>query len=189
MEVIALDFDCEQPDNDCIPSTRYTGLSVSGEFPVPNISFPFSDSPLQARTVKVATMPKQYLDQETYFTGDTDIWQKSSKNTNIAESDYKNFLSSTQLPWAEQFRPDNSDQLIGNQDAITSIREWLQSWITGKESAVSEDEDDLAWDSDIEASTDPRALVVHGPTSSGKTSTVYSVASELGYVVNAKPDK
>lgn len=64
------------------------------------------------------------------------------------------------MPWTEQYRPTNLDQVIGNDEAIESLRKWFDDWsIKSKH----------------------KAAVLHGPAGTGKTSSAVALAIERGY--------
>jgi len=66
------------------------------------------------------------------------------------------------LPWVERYRPQNRDELVGNETAINGLRLFLRRW--------SED-------------AKIKAAVLIGPAGCGKTSAVYALANEMGYDV------
>jgi DNA polymerase III delta prime subunit len=69
-------------------------------------------------------------------------------------------LSEKIVPWTEQYRPSNLDQVVGNDEAVESLRKWFDSW-------------------SIKAKK--KAAVLHGPAGIGKTSSVVALAKERGY--------
>jgi len=69
-------------------------------------------------------------------------------------------LSEKVVPWTEKFRPTNLDQVVGNDEAIESLRKWFENW-------------------SIKAKH--KAAVLHGPAGTGKTSSVVALAMERGY--------
>ncbi len=68
---------------------------------------------------------------------------------------------SAATPWVSKYRPLNSERLIGNEEPVNTIREWLVSWKTGIPKK--------------------RAAFLFGPTGVGKTLSVSLLAKELDY--------
>ena len=69
----------------------------------------------------------------------------------------------TQL-WTSKYRPQKERDLIGNETAIRTIKNWLESWPRGVKRGR-------------------RALLLYGPTGVGKTVAVYVIALELGFEI------
>ncbi len=65
------------------------------------------------------------------------------------------------MPWAVRFRPRIVADIADNRDAINELRLWLRTW----EKGIPE----------------KRAVFLHGPPGTGKTSSVHVLAEELGF--------
>jgi len=69
-------------------------------------------------------------------------------------------LSVDITPWTELYRPSNLDQVVGNAEAISSLRQWFDSWSADGKRKVA---------------------LLHGPAGTGKTSSVIALAKERQY--------
>jgi len=70
-------------------------------------------------------------------------------------------MSANRLPWAVRFRPRIVADIADNKNAINELRLWLRTW----EKGIPE----------------RRAVFLHGPPGTGKTSSVHVLAEELGF--------
>ncbi|NHJ47145.1 MAG: replication factor C large subunit [Asgard group archaeon] len=69
-------------------------------------------------------------------------------------------LSEKVVPWTEQYRPTKLNQVVGNDKAVDSLRQWFDLWSIKAKNKVA---------------------ILHGPAGSGKTSSVGALAAEYGY--------
>jgi flagellar biosynthesis GTPase FlhF len=114
--------------------------------------------------------------------------------------DIKN--SREQELWTEKYQFKNEDDIVTNNSQLERLKEWLTNWksILSKEScsdvASSKDESDSdAWSgSEYSNSSEStaansnkkfysNAILLSGPHGCGKTSSIYSVAKQLGFKV------
>jgi replication factor C large subunit len=70
-------------------------------------------------------------------------------------------MSADRLPWAVRFRPRTVADIADNREAVNELRLWLRSWERG----VPKE----------------RAIFLHGPPGTGKTSSVHVLTEELGF--------
>jgi replication factor C large subunit len=63
--------------------------------------------------------------------------------------------------WAEAYRPDKLDEVVGNPTAISELKRWAQSWSRGK--------------------PDKKAVILQGDPGVGKTSAALALAREMGW--------
>ena len=65
--------------------------------------------------------------------------------------------------WAEKYRPKSLDDIIGNEKAVTVLREWAEQWNTGKPPKK-------------------RAVILSGKAGIGKTSSALALASDFNWI-------
>ncbi len=65
--------------------------------------------------------------------------------------------------WVEKYRPQSLDKVVGHPTAIETLREWALSW-----------EEDIPKD---------RAILLYGNAGTGKTTSVYALANEMGWEI------
>lgn len=71
----------------------------------------------------------------------------------------------SEQPWVEKYKPQKIKDIVGNKAAISKITDWLQQWPKS-------------------GSRLRRALMIVGPTGTGKTIAIHTIASELGFEVS-----
>lgn len=116
--------------------------------------------------------------------------------------------SNEDLLWTEKYQFKNENDIVTNNSQIERLKEWLTNWknILSKDSSsqsgkskswntYSDSEDaDYSCESDSDASSVasgrargkkfyPNAIMLTGPHGCGKTSSVYSIAKQLGFKV------
>lgn len=67
------------------------------------------------------------------------------------------------INWVEKYRPQMLDKVVGHPTAIETLREWALSW-----------EDDIP---------QYRAVILYGSPGSGKTTSAYALANEMGWEI------
>ncbi|XP_046968869.1 ATPase family AAA domain-containing protein 5-like [Vanessa cardui] len=95
------------------------------------------------------------------------------------------------LNWCDKYKPTSSKQIIGNFESVKELKRWLETWSEKliKDKTNGSDVSDMSdfYCSDIDSRDAMRStnniLIVTGKTGSGKTSSVYAVASELAIKV------
>jgi replication factor C large subunit len=66
--------------------------------------------------------------------------------------------------WSDKYSPRKVSEVLGNGDAIARIKRWLLAWDSGKP-------------------PEKRAILLSGPTGTGKTAMVYAIGNESGHEV------
>jgi replication factor C large subunit len=66
--------------------------------------------------------------------------------------------------WADKYSPKKTSEVLGNRDAVAKIEKWLSCWDAGK-------------------IPEKRAVLLSGPTGTGKTTMVYAIGNESGHEV------
>jgi len=104
-------------------------------------------------------------------------------------------VSDSGLSWASKYQPRCGSDVLGNEEVIRDIKDWLTGWtkasvksasVTGSESEVSNDytTDTDFWDEDEDLSNSIcNIALLEGPPGSGKTATVFALAAEMGFNV------
>ncbi|XP_014472510.1 PREDICTED: ATPase family AAA domain-containing protein 5 [Dinoponera quadriceps] len=87
--------------------------------------------------------------------------------------------------WTCKYKPMSAQEVVGNEEAATKLKDWLSGWrITTKEGYSSGEE---FYSSDCSSNPynheNNQTAVLLGPHGSGKSASVYAVAEELGYSV------
>ncbi|XP_014616774.1 PREDICTED: ATPase family AAA domain-containing protein 5 isoform X2 [Polistes canadensis] len=87
--------------------------------------------------------------------------------------------------WTQKYKPTNSCQIVGNENAAIKLRDWLSRWKLSvhKEASSSGDEFYSSDCSFTGKQKNNQVAVLLGPHGSGKTAAVYAVTEELGYSV------
>jgi len=98
--------------------------------------------------------------------------------------------------WADLYTPTNLDGILGNQQALQVLYQWLIDWKdgnhgndlqkkTGMSDCVVVDDSDS---NDCEEEGASKVLLVRGKVGCGKTSAIYTCANKLGYKVSGTVD-
>nr|MDO8098351.1 replication factor C large subunit [Candidatus Njordarchaeota archaeon] len=73
-------------------------------------------------------------------------------------------VSGNNAVWADKYSPRKTSEVLGNNEAVSKIAKWLSAWKGGK-------------------APEKKAILLSGPTGTGKTAMVYAISNELGYEV------
>src|SRR3989440_6161691 len=65
------------------------------------------------------------------------------------------------MGWAEKYRPETLDEIVGNPTAVAELRKWAAAWDKGR--------------------PDKRAVILQGDPGIGKTSAALTLANEMGW--------
>ncbi|KAK9881270.1 hypothetical protein WA026_015394 [Henosepilachna vigintioctopunctata] len=117
----------------------------------------------------------------------------SGKHDNARkETNSRKESQSSEHTWIEKYKPNSSEEFIGNFQAVSYLKKWLESWHeafknrkkkfeTGLISSDSES-DFILSDSEslLGSSSLPSTVILTGPCGSGKSSSVYAICNELG---------
>lgn len=86
--------------------------------------------------------------------------------------------------WTYKYRPKRSRQVIGNDEAVGKLKDWLVGWCAI--STTNGDSGDEFYQSDNSRSANlesNKVAVLLGPHGCGKTASIYAIAEEFGYTV------
>ncbi|XP_046603928.1 ATPase family AAA domain-containing protein 5 isoform X1 [Neodiprion virginianus] len=106
--------------------------------------------------------------------------QRNSNNPQEEEN------SENQNPtWTCKYKPISSGEVVGNDEAVTKLRNWLSGWrLPSLTNDHSSGDEFYSSDCDSHNSCEnSQVAVLLGPHGSGKTASVYAIAAELGYRV------
>lgn len=91
--------------------------------------------------------------------------------------------------WTEKYKPRSSEDFFDNSHSVSNLKKWLEKWKDVLESGkkkkkkFSSDSESDFMSSDAESIYDrslATTVVLSGPCGSGKSSSVYAIANELG---------
>ncbi|XP_032669231.1 ATPase family AAA domain-containing protein 5 [Odontomachus brunneus] len=87
--------------------------------------------------------------------------------------------------WTCKYKPMSAQEVVGNEEAATKLKEWLSGWRTSltKEDYSSGDEFYSSDSCSNSYNENNQTAVLLGPHGSGKSASVYAIAEELGYSV------
>merc|ERR1719447_1907644 len=94
--------------------------------------------------------------------------------------------TSSSAMWCDKYKPTKSQEMVGNKDAINGLKQWLVAWRSGAEKREYLETAELDCDSRraIGAADElSNTVLITGPSSCGKTASVYAVAAEMSYAV------
>uniref|UniRef100_A0A2C9M576 AAA+ ATPase domain-containing protein n=1 Tax=Biomphalaria glabrata TaxID=6526 RepID=A0A2C9M576_BIOGL len=114
------------------------------------------------------------------------------------KSDNKQILDVKDCLWTDFHQPDCTDHIVGNSGLIKQLKSWLEKWksllqkedknvsskpvMKSKKTSTWSDDSDFT-DSDEEENKLCNTMLITGPHGTGKTSSVYALAHELGFKV------
>ncbi|KAK4874504.1 hypothetical protein RN001_013864 [Aquatica leii] len=110
----------------------------------------------------------------------TDQTSQTSDDVNVCKNNLHQM-------WTDLYKPNLSEEIVGNRSAVTEIKSWLETWIECskqiriRRNSNSSSDFETEEDSQDKYNTLPgNTLILHGPHGCGKTMTVYAVCNELG---------
>ena len=111
------------------------------------------------------------------------------------------------MQWTMKYAPQMAEDVIGNQGVVKKLQSWLEEWTERQKRrrqnkkkrshhhSSDEDSDESSWDSYVEDEFDSSSeadqsqlllantAMLVGPSGVGKTSTVYALATQMGFKV------
>ncbi|XP_076749848.1 enhanced level of genomic instability 1 [Xylocopa sonorina] len=163
----------------------------------------------KSKTVENIIKPKVQdvlTDVETYCSNAKEMWNAISciakehrdktvspktrikKNKQSGRKEKVEYESKNQFEycnWTHKYRPKSSREVVGNEEAVTKLKEWLLNQRTTytNEDVSSDDEFYSSESSNSKVGGNNQVAVLLGPHGCGKTASVYAIAEELGYTV------
>lgn len=114
------------------------------------------------------------------------------------KTEFKNVLPSSDQLWTEKYQFSDEKDIVTNKSQIERLKDWLRGWksalLKNSDSRSTDGEDsdsDFSYESDYSSSDNvvngkkfySNAILLSGPHGCGKTSSVYSIAKQLGFKV------
>ncbi|RNA02469.1 ATPase family AAA domain-containing 5 [Brachionus plicatilis] len=114
------------------------------------------------------------------------------------KTDSNQILACTHQLWTEKHQFSDEKDIVTNKSQIERLKEWLRGWkstlcknLDSRGTDGDESDSDFSCDSDFSSAESfvngrkfySNAVLLSGPHGSGKTSSVYSVAKQLGFKV------
>ena len=109
---------------------------------------------------------------------------ETNKNSNI-EKPKSNFPSPQNLLWSDRHKPNKLSDIIGNQNQIKNISDWLDNWnnciLNGNKREINQINNFSNGKFSRPENINARALILSGPPGIGKTSTIRVLSKIKGY--------
>lgn len=83
--------------------------------------------------------------------------------------------------FTEKYRPKCSSDVVGNEEAVRKLKDWLESWRTKPKESESSGDEFYSSDCSESRMDKDQVVVLLGPHGSGKTASVFAIAEEFGY--------
>lgn len=194
-------FDANQTANDTITEEK-TESSMILNKTVDSLNDTLNDTTLNLSN------SSSFLDSS--FSGSTRGARNSKRRKTESKPKPKTIENKdSELLWTEKYQFKNEDDIVTNNSQLERLKEWLLNWKTilskttetiSKRAYADGDESDsdYSYDSDYSNADSvsstasivngrkfySNAILLSGPYGCGKTSSIYSVAKQLGFKVN-----
>ncbi|CAL7948152.1 unnamed protein product [Xylocopa violacea] len=111
--------------------------------------------------------------------------KKNKQSGKKEKTEYESNSEFEYCSWTHKYRPKSSREVVGNEEAVAKLKEWLldRKTIFTNEDVSSGDEFHFSESSYSKIDGNNRVAVLLGPHGCGKTASVYAIAEEFGYTV------
>ncbi|XP_034192212.1 enhanced level of genomic instability 1 isoform X2 [Osmia lignaria lignaria] len=164
----------------------------------------FSETELKlSKNIKKPNVKEVLMDLEKHCSGVKKMWNvislivkgqpnktmspktKTRTRKQLEKTGTSNENKIENVSWTYKYRPKSTEEIVGNENAVIKLREWLVRWKI-KFINESDDSENDFYSSDTSYSRtngNNQVAVLLGPHGSGKTASVYALAEEFGYTV------